>query len=113
MNNEDQDWIKDNMNDTATDTGEFEGEVYFSTDGKNTVHVKANTKDGRRAALAWGNEVYKRLIDTYGTKQGQAVKEYAKEAVEDLGKCSKCDAPNKKSLKSGKLYCSALCWKNE
>jgi ribosomal protein L44E len=112
MDNTDKDWIKDNVGDISTDSGDFEGEVFWSTDGKHTVHVKASTKDGRRSALAWGNEVYKRIKDTYGTKQAQSVKEYAKEPIEDLGKCSSCGAPNKKSLKSGKLYCSALCWKN-
>lgn len=55
--------------------------------------------------------------DSDATNDGkdEVVKTVAKTApqtpTEDLGKCLKCGAPNKLSLKGGK-YCSALCWKN-
>lgn len=49
--------------------GEFEGELFLSTDGKNTVHIKASTKDGREKALKWAKKVYEGLRSTYGTKQ--------------------------------------------
>lgn len=64
----DPDWIN----------GEFEGEVFLSTDGKNTVHVKAKDRAGRKAALEWAKAVYEGLREIYGTKQSQAVREYAK-----------------------------------
>ena len=111
MNNSDADWIKDNMKETPVESsGEFEGELFLSTDGKNTVHIKASNPSGRTAGLRWAKEVYDKLLITYGTKQGQAVKEYNKEPEPELGKCPKCGAPNKMSSK-GKPYCSALCWK--
>lgn len=91
----------------TTEEGDFSGEVFLSTDGKNTVHITANTKQGRKAGLVWAKAVYEGLRGAYGTKQAQAVKEYSKE--EDLGKCKDCGAPNKRSMK-GKVYCSAKCW---
>lgn len=90
--------------------GDFEGEVFLSTDGKHTVHVKASTKDGRKNALQWAKLVYEGIKSLYGTKQQLNVETY--DPKEDLGKCPKCGAPNKRSLK-GKVYCSNKCWLNE
>jgi hypothetical protein len=98
--------IDDILQDDAA-IGEFEGELYLSTDGKNTVHVKARTQEGRKAALKWAKLVYEGIKSTYGTKQQLNVEAYNKE--EDLGVCPKCGAPNAKSMK-GKIYCSAKCW---
>lgn len=111
MDNEDAKWIEDNTNEAPVETeGEFEGELFLSSDGKNTVHIKANTKEGRKSGLAWAKAVYDKLMYTYGSKQGLAVKEYAKEGQADLGNCKNCGAPNKLSSK-GKPYCQDLCWK--
>jgi len=90
--------------------GEFEGELYLSTDGKNTVHVKASTKEGRKEALKWAKLVYEGIKSNYGTKQELNVKAYDK--TEDLGKCSKCGADNKRSMK-GNVYCGAKCFLNK
>jgi len=48
--------------------GEFEGEIYLSTDGKHTVHIKANTKDGRKAGGEWALKVYEGIANRLGTK---------------------------------------------
>ena len=108
MEQEDAKWIQDSVGDQIHDEDvSFEGEVYLSTDGKHTVHVKASTQEGRKAALAWAKAAYDRIRFTYGTKQEANKKTYNGE--EDLGKCVKCGAANAKSMK-GKIYCSAKCW---
>jgi hypothetical protein len=106
-------FIMDNDIDNAleeaglNDKGGFEGEVWLSTDGKHTVHTKAETSDGRKNAWIWQKKVYQYLLENYGTKQAQAVKEYNKE--EDLGVCKDCGAKNLRSQK-GKVYCGNKCW---
>ena len=87
--------------------GEFEGELWLSTDGKNTVRVKASTKEGRVAGLKWAKLVYEGVKSNYGTKQQLNMETY--DPKEDLGKCPKCGAPNLRSMK-GKIYCSKKCW---
>ena len=59
-------------------SAEFEGELWLSSDMKNTVHVKANTREGRKIALAWAKEVYDRVIAAYGTKQKTNAETYNK-----------------------------------
>lgn len=56
----------------------YEFELFLSTDGKQTVHVKAFDAAGKRKALTVATETYDYILARYGTKQGQAVKEYAK-----------------------------------
>ncbi len=115
MDESDPKWIEDNMNDNIQDTGEFEGEVFMSTDGKNTVHVKATTREGRKSALIWADAVYKRLLHTYGTKQKLNTETYDKKIegeTENLGNCVKCGASNKRSMK-GNIYCGAKCFLNK
>ena len=102
----DNDDIDSVLQDEAS-LGEFEGELYLSTDGKNTVHVKSSTPEGRKAALKWAKLVYEGVKSNYGTKQQLNIETYNKE--EDLGKCPKCSAPNLRSMK-GKIYCSKKCW---
>ena len=85
----------DNAKETSVvinETGNFTGEVFWSTDGKHTVHVIAETKEGRAAALKWGDMAYERLVLKYGTKQAQAVKEYTKK--EDIKES--CQHPSEK-----------------
>jgi len=107
-----------NENDIEKVLEDFEGEVWLSTDGKHTVRVLAKNSESRAIALNWAKEVYEKIVERYGTKQAQAVKEYAKPisspsmgttAPQELGNCKDCGAPNKLSMK-GKVYCSAKCW---
>ena len=105
--------IDETLDEAATvsqDHENFEGEVIFSTDGKHSVIAKAKTLQGRRNAYVWASKVYEIIKEKYGTKQEQAVRVYANGG--DLGKCPKCGADNRKSLK-GKVYCSAKCWLKE
>lgn len=55
-------------------------ELWLSTDGKQTVHLKTNEPDGRlrKKAIARTMELYDFVLTRYGTKQAQAVKEYGK-----------------------------------
>ena len=46
----------------------FEGEIFFSTDGKHTVHAKADNAEGRKAALDWAFRAYKQVLGNFGTK---------------------------------------------
>lgn len=55
-------------------------EVFLSTDGKHTVHVTADDEKGKRKALRVATDTFDYLLSRYGTKQGQAVKEYSKDA---------------------------------
>jgi len=68
----------------------YEFELFLSTDGKHTVHIKADTKEGRKKALAVATETYDYIKTRYGTKQGQAVREYSKngESKPDQSTCS-------------------------
>jgi len=56
----------------------YEFELWLSTDGKHSVHVKADSAEGKRKALIVATETYDYIISRYGTKQAQAVKEYSK-----------------------------------
>ena len=103
-------WMDPTNDDIKEEEGSFEGEVWLSTDAKNTVRIKATTPEGRKAGMAWAKAVYDRLLEKYGTKQSVSKKEYSDE--EDLGKCSNCSATNLRSQK-GKVYCSAKCWLNK
>lgn len=58
---------------------EYDFELWLSTDGKHTVKVAAKTHEGKKKALKVATETYDYILTRYGTKQGQAVKEYGKE----------------------------------
>jgi hypothetical protein len=89
---------------------EYTLEIYLSTDGKHTVKTISSTPEGNKKAYGVAVAMYDQILAKYGTKQAQAVKEYAKDnGTTDLGVCDKCGAPNKLSSK-GKPYCSAKCW---
>ena len=104
--------MNDDIDNALMETdNDFTGEVFLSTDGKHTVHVKASTKEGRKAALNWAKLVYEGIKSNYGTKQELNKTTYNEK--EELGNCPKCGAPNAKSLKTGKPYCSAKCWLKE
>lgn len=49
-------------------TPQFEGEIFFSTDGKHTVHVKADTAEGRKAGGTWALNTYRWIVGELGTK---------------------------------------------
>ena len=70
----DPEWIDAEEQDVTE--ASFEFEMYLSTDGKHTVHVKADTRKGRTQAIAYAMKNYDFILTRYGTKQGQAVKEY-------------------------------------
>ena len=77
MNEDDTKWVEDNINDPLAVEGDFEGQIIFSTDGKNSVIASAmKTSEDRKKGLQWANAVYRRLLVTYGTKQAQSIKEY-------------------------------------
>lgn len=83
--------------------------IIFSTDGKHSVIVKTSDGDNLRAVYQKANTIYEYIVEQKGTKQAQAVKEYAKPVSETAEKCPKCGAPMKISSK-GKPYCSKTCW---
>ena len=60
----------------SKESDDFEFELFMSTDGKHTVHVKATTKEGKHAALRKAIETYDYIVARFGTKQALAVKEY-------------------------------------
>ena len=87
---------------------DFQLEVYLSSDGKNTVHIKA--EDGHKTiAVEKAISLFNFIKEIYGTKQEANVKTYSQ--TEDLGKCATCGAPNVKYKKSGKIGCGAYCWR--
>ena len=102
MNNE---FLDEQIHNVPEETGDFEAEVWLSTDNKNTVRILAKDRQGRRAGLLWAKGVYDRLRELYKTKQEANVDAYK----QDLGKCSKCGAPNLLS-KKGQPYCQNKCW---
>jgi hypothetical protein len=58
------------------DNQDFEAELFLSTDGKQTVHVKASTKEGRASAIKWAKVVFEAVRSRYGTKQELNAKTY-------------------------------------
>ena len=49
-------------------SSDFEGELFLSTDGKQTVHFKSSSSEGRKAGLDWAFRVYERIVERLGTK---------------------------------------------
>lgn len=101
MNNDIED-VLDQAKMYSLPTGEFEGELFLSTDGKNTVHVKASSSQGRTAAFAWAKEVYDKLRIEYGTKQ--ALEKKVQEGGQNYGNCSEHPSETLVMSKKGKLY---------
>ena len=93
------------------DMGEnWEGEIWLSTDGKNTVRVLAKTSEGRVKSAIWAKKMFEAIKERYGTKQAQAVREYKKPpaaALRNTGtiapaKTKDCDTCNgTRTLRSG------------
>jgi hypothetical protein len=78
MTNEERE--KTEVLDKAGDTQapHYTFEVWLSTDGKHSVHCVADTPEGRREAMRVATQEYDYILERYGTKQAQAVKEYGK-----------------------------------
>lgn len=91
MNDIDEALDEANMTSATMSDAKFKGEIFLSTDGKHTVHAISTTKKGRKAALKWSRAVYDALLSRYGTKQGQAKKEYSKD--EEKEKQENCAHP--------------------
>ena len=72
--NADPDWIKEP--EGVEKTGEFDFELFMSSDGKHTVHVTVKDQKARKEAIATAMNAYDYVLARYGTKQAQAVKEY-------------------------------------
>jgi hypothetical protein len=96
------------MNAIPESEENFESNLFLSTDGKMTVSIKAVNPAQRKAGARYAKDMYFWLKENFGSKQAFATKEY-KAAESGLGVCSKCGAPNLKSMK-GKVYCSNKCW---
>lgn len=54
----------------------FEFELFLSTDGKHTVHIKADTDEGREKGGTYAAKVFDAIKAKYGTKQEQSAKAY-------------------------------------
>jgi len=95
---------------------QFKGEIYLSTDGKHTVHIEADTKEGRKAGGLWALEAYKWIAKELGTKA-----EMWKEAMngkkeeptlpKPMFKCEACagDAIEKSGETNGKKWKGVFC----
>ena len=59
--------------------GDFKLIIFLSTDGKHTVNVEVFDPESRHQAVKKAMEMYDYIVARYGTKQAQAVREYAKE----------------------------------
>ena len=60
----------------------YEFELFLSTDGKQTVHVKAFDAAGKRKALTVATETYDYILARYGTKQNLNKETYNATAIE-------------------------------
>jgi hypothetical protein len=87
MDNQDAEWINAQLDETVEEQeGEFELQMILSTDGKHTVMVKAVTKIGRKQGLEYAQRLYERVVQRYGTKQNQVIKEYKQNGLTPAGK---------------------------
>lgn len=78
LTEKDPDWINEEQPNEVPEkdrNAEYEFELFLSTDGKHTVHVKSD-RDNKNRAMKVATETYDYILTRYGTKQGQAVKEY-------------------------------------
>lgn len=83
MNNEDE-RLEQEMDDSLIESdpslGDFESEVWLSTDGKHTVRVMAKTHSGRKAGGLWAMQVYRMIQEKLPNKLSLATK--TKESTE-------------------------------
>lgn len=80
----------------------------------NGFHVgftKRFTENNASAQILSMKAFVNMLIENgYKPSWNQDTNQKATNIPENLGKCAKCGAPNFKSTKTGKPYCSAKCW---
>jgi hypothetical protein len=84
--------------ESLEENGVFEGEIFISSDGKNTVHAKASTPEGRKAAVKWSMQVYEELILKYGTKANMWEKNMNGKAIPPV---ASSDAPKTAEMVCG------------
>ncbi len=87
----DPEWIADATEKLPDSTDNYEIEMWLSTDGKHTVKILAKDPASRRAGVKKGMELYDYILARYGTKQAQAVKEYAKEPPDQKAQQETCE----------------------
>jgi len=90
------------------DTAKYEGELWLSTDGKHSVHIKADTTAGRREGADWAMRIYKRIVANLGTKPEL----WEKAMNGNYIKCSICGKPalEKSGIsKTGKSWKGIFC----
>lgn len=79
-------WIEKPIERLPSIIGDYEVEMFLSTDGKHTVRVKVVDPASRREAIEKATGLYDYIKERYGTKQAQAVREY-KEQIVDPATC--------------------------
>ncbi|MCX6705350.1 MAG: hypothetical protein NT162_03390 [Candidatus Woesebacteria bacterium] len=93
---------------------EYEIELYLSTDGKHTVHYKAQTPEGRKKGLAVAMKLFDAIKDKYGTKAdmwGDAMKNGKKEAIKVEIKTKGCvDCGGTRTFREGISKTSGKHW---
>ena len=89
--NENTKWLEEGesapQEEVADTESDYEFELFLSTDGKNTVHVKANRKNANKALKA-ATETYDYIKARYGTKQALSVKEYGNGKAQEVSQQS-------------------------
>lgn len=92
----------------ASHSGNFKGEIWMSTDGKHTVHGVAETDKDRESMARWVAYTYEKIVSWKGTKQAQAVKEYAKKNGDEdpAAWCEKHKTYMRKYTKEGRSWYS-------
>lgn len=95
--------------------------VILSTDGKHSVVVETNSEFQRKQGIPAAKTLYEKILNEYGTKQGQAVREYGREKnglekklEEEIFTCKTCGAPAKKRSgeTKGKPWSGIFCTSN-
>jgi hypothetical protein len=83
---------------------EYEIELYLSTDGKHTVHYKAQSPEGRRKGLGASMMLFDAIKRKYGTKAdmwGEAMKNGKKEETKTEVKTKPCECGGTKNFREG------------
>ena len=101
MMEEDKDleWISGKKEEPKEEAN-YEFELWLSTDGKNTVKVKAFTSEGKRKALKVATDTYDYIVARYGTKPkmwGDVMKKNGEPAKPDKSTCKHANVAYKES----------------
>lgn len=114
MTNFTEDPIMDATTDRVPDVaGDYELEIYLSTDGKHTVHGKATTTAGKERMFKAITRTYDEIVVRYGTKQAQAKREYGVTPPPnaEVKTCENCGATaiERSGEKNGKKWHAIFC----